>query len=172
MDRFWRFNSYLKTVFRERLLRGKSSVRTVTLSAAEREQRNGEIAFTMVRVGAGGIVIPHGLSQLLGGTRSIAAVALARNGFEPSLETTFFIILLELVGGICVTTGLFTRAFAGALAMEMWWVASAIWSDRSSANLGWEYARWEFPLFLGCLMFALTLRGGGRWSLDRMLGNA
>ena len=89
MDRFWRFNSYLKTVFRERHLRRKSSVRTVTLSAAEREQRNGEIAFTMVRVGAGGIVIPHGLSQLLGGTQSIAAAALARNGFEPSSDYFF-----------------------------------------------------------------------------------
>jgi uncharacterized membrane protein YphA (DoxX/SURF4 family) len=87
-------------------------------SADEREDRASDLAFTMIRVCAGGIVIPHGISQLMGGVQSMAVAALTQNGIEPSRKTAYLIILLELVGGICVLAGLFTRAFASALAIE------------------------------------------------------
>jgi putative oxidoreductase len=34
----------------------------------------------------------------------------------------------------------------------------------------WSRGGWEYPLFWGLIMFAIALRGGGPYSLDRKLG--
>jgi len=107
---FSQIKSYFRTVFspwRHRLDAG---------SLAEREERREVLSFTFLRLVAGGILIPHGVSQLFGANESIAALALAQSRFVPTANMVFMIIFLELIGGICITIGLFMRAFAGALA--------------------------------------------------------
>ena len=51
---------------------------------ATSEPERTEQALTMLRIIAGGFMIPHGISALTGGGQSMAVIALTRNGFEPS----------------------------------------------------------------------------------------
>ncbi|MDH4192296.1 MAG: hypothetical protein OEW21_19075 [Betaproteobacteria bacterium] len=37
-------------------------------------------------------------------------------------------------------------------------------------KLGWTGPGYEYPLMWGLVMFAVALRGGGAWSLDRRIG--
>jgi putative oxidoreductase len=59
--------------------------------------------------------------------------------------------------------GLATRVFAAVVAIEM-----AVITFVVMVRQGW--GRMEFPLLWGILMFAIALRGGRPWSLDRVIG--
>lgn len=131
-----------------------------------REQAD-NLAFTLLRIGAGIIVIPHGISQLTGGNDSVAQITLAQVGVAPSSMASYLIIYLELIGGVCLAVGFLTRIFASALAVEMMWVASIFWSNPLRSNS--EYEAWEFPLVLGIVLLLLAVQGGGPWSVDRFV---
>ena len=132
------------------------------------------LGFTILRIGAGAIVVRHGLSQLMGGEDSLAQSALTQLGVSASPVTGYLIVYLELIGGACVAVGLFTRAFSGALAVEMLWVASVFWSypyimSHSTSSVSSDYELWGFPLVLALVMVVVAVHGGDRWSIDRLL---
>jgi putative oxidoreductase len=65
--------------------------------------------------------------------------------------------------------GLFTRAFAAAIGIQFLVIAfHAHWPQ----GFGWNRpgGGWEYPLFWGLMWVAIGLRGGGPYSLDRVLG--
>jgi len=62
--------------------------------------------------------------------------------------------------------GLFTRFFAAAAAVEMLVITVLYWkAGFSLLNRGYEYT-----LLWGLICFAIALRGGGPYSLDRRIG--
>ena len=82
-------------------------------------------------------------------------------------EITFVLMLIEFVGGICITIGLFTRFWAAAAAVEMGVLTFYIyWGN----GYGWLARGYEYTLMWGLVLFAVALRGGGPLSLDRRLG--
>jgi putative oxidoreductase len=142
-----------------------------TLPMIGREQAD-NLAFTLLRVGAGIIVIPHGVSQLVGGSESFAQSALTQIGVSPSAFASYLIIYLELIGGACLAVGFLSSVFAVALAVEMLWVAAIFWSNPSGgdAEFGpWDFEPWEFPLVLAVVLLFVSLHGSGPWSIDRLL---
>jgi putative oxidoreductase len=74
---------------------------------------------------------------------------------------------LELVGGICLIVGLFTRFFAAALAIEMLIALFAVHFAKGYAAGGGGY---EYVLLIGAACFLFAIRGGGPYSIDRFLG--
>lgn len=79
------------------------------------------------------------------------------------------IFFLETAGAVCIILGLFTRAFALAVGIQFLiivlvahWGAGFAWSRPGGG--------WEYPLFWGLIVLAISLRGGGPYSLDRALG--
>src|SRR6516164_10697064 len=82
------------------------------------------IAETFVRIVIGVMFLMHGSGKLTAGPGAVAANMLAKNGLEPAILWAYVIIFLELVGGICLIIGLFTRFFAAALAISgfRWWL--------------------------------------------------
>lgn len=87
-------------------------------------------------------------------------------GFVPGslyAATTFSV---ELLGGIGILLGLFTRFFAAAVAIEMLVVFFAYWH----IGFPWLKGGYEYVLLWGLVSFAIALRGGGPYSLDRKLG--
>lgn len=82
-------------------------------------------------------------------------------------EITFVLMLIEFVGGLCIAAGLFTRFWAAAAAVEMAVLTFYIyWAN----GYGWLARGYEYTLLWGLVLFAVALRGGGPWSLDRRLG--
>jgi len=83
----------------------------------------------------------------------------------PQFDPVHNIVLafLEFVGGIAIAAGLFTRFFAAASAIELAIITFTVFWPRG-------YHGYEYTLWWGLVMFAIALRGGGPYALDRYLG--
>ena len=123
------------------------------------------LSWTLIRVTVGAMILPHGWPKLMAGVAATAQFALVKRGIEPAEPLAIVLILLETVGGLCVALGLFTRFFAAAIAIEMMVIAY-----QYLPKFGWTGPGYEYPLMWGLVMFAVALRGGGPWSLDRRIG--
>ncbi len=73
------------------------------------------------------------------------------------------VVILETIGAVCVILGLATRFFAAGIAIEMAVIAFVV-----KGSLG--FAQMELFVMFGIIFFAIALRGGGPYSLDRMIG--
>lgn len=82
-------------------------------------------------------------------------------------ELTFTLLIIELIGGACITVGAFTRFFAAAAAIEMAVITFYIYWGNGYA---WTARGYEYTLMWGLVLFAIALRGGGPWSVDRAIG--
>jgi putative oxidoreductase len=134
-----------------------------------------DLAWLIVRLTAGGMLLVHGIMKVLpmtekGFTATIEAFAagsMARRGIEPAMGAAYVVFFLETIGAVLLMLGLFTRFIAAALAIEF-----AVITFVAHWPAGFAAARggWEYPLFWGLIIFAIALRGGGPYSLDRKLG--
>jgi putative oxidoreductase len=97
----------------------------------------------------------------------VGANFMAKNGLEPGLAFAYAAMFLESVGGICIIIGLFTRFFAAALAIEM---ALALLFVHLPKGYSAGAGGYEYVLLIGIVMFAIAIRGGGPYSVDRMIG--
>jgi len=115
-------------------------------------------ALSVLRVVAALLFLEHGAQKLLGFPAS---------SFTPAMGSLPWIAgLLELVGGILLILGLFTRPVAFVLAGQMavaYWLVHAPMSA-FPANNGGDAA----ILFCGFFLY-LVFAGGGAWSLDDLL---
>src|ERR1700704_449337 len=77
-----------------------------------------ECAYVLLRVAAGLMLVPHVWPKLMAGPAAVASNVMVRRGVEPALLAAYLAIILEVVGAICITLGLFTRAVAALLVIE------------------------------------------------------
>ena len=112
---------------------------------------------SVLRIVTALIFIAHGTQKLFGFPAPPAS------GLPPALSLFWFGAILELVGGLLILLGLFTRPVAFVLAGEM---AVAYW--------GFHFPRNVYPVLNGgdaailyCFVFLyLSAAGPGPWSLD------
>ncbi len=125
-----------------------------------------QIGYALVRIVIGYILFMHGLNKV-GAGFSAEADYFAKAGFILPAACAFAVIFLETVGSFCVAIGLFTRFFAAAIAVEIGIMFLDVHLPRgfSAGKGGYEYV-----LLLGIVMFAIALRGGGAYSVDRLIG--
>jgi putative oxidoreductase len=115
------------------------------------------LAWPVARFACGFHLIVHGWGKILrGGTVTGSTLAFG-----------IFLTFIEFVGGICITVGLFTRFFAAAVAIEMAYLTFVQYWPK---GYGWRTDGYEYVLMWGILSFAIALRGGGPWSVDRKIG--
>jgi putative oxidoreductase len=75
--------------------------------------------------------------------------------------------VLEVVGGLLILVGLFTRPTAFILSGEM---AVAYWQFHFVPSAFWPVQNQGQPAVLFCFIFLyMAARGGGDWSLDALL---
>ena len=98
----------------------------------------------------------------------MAAGVLSKNGIEPAILWAYVIIFLELVGGVCLIIGLFTRFFAAALAIEMLVALLFVHVTKGYAASGGGY---EYVLLIGAACFLIAIRGGGLVDAIVLIGN-
>lgn len=125
------------------------------------------VAETFVRVVVGIMFLMHVSVKFKIGAAAVAAHILAKNGIEPALMWAYVIMFLELVGGVCLLVGLFTRFFAAAFAIEMLVALLFVHLPKGYAVGGGGY---EYVLLIGAVCFAIAVRGGGLYSVDRLVG--
>jgi putative oxidoreductase len=125
-----------------------------------------ELAYALLRVAAGLMLIPHVWPKLMAGPTAVAANVMARRGLEPSLFFAYAAIVFELAGIVLVTLGLFTRIIALLLVIEFLFIVYV-----HSASGGWAASTQgaEFPFLWLVVWIVVLVRGGGPYSLDARL---
>ncbi|MEP7030794.1 MAG: DoxX family protein, partial [Pseudolabrys sp.] len=125
------------------------------------------VAATLVRFVVGVMFLMHVWGKFNAGAARIAG-GFGSNYHLPMPELFAYTAMgLELVGGVCLIIGLFTRFFAAALAVEMG-IALIV------AHLPKGYAAgtggYEYVLLIGVVLLAIAMRGGGPYSVDAKIG--
>ena len=129
-----------------------------------------EYAEPILRIGVGAILIPHGMQKLFGAFGGMGltnnAALFERLGYTPGMFWGTLVGCTELVGGILLVLGLFTR-FAAAAVLIFMIVAIKF---TSAKGFFWSAGGYEYPLLIGICALFFLIRGGGQCSLDRMIG--
>lgn len=125
------------------------------------------IAATFLRIVVGIMFLMHVNTKFHLGADAVAANVFSKNGVEPALMWVYVVMFLELVGGICLIVGLFTRFVAAALAIEMLVALIFVHLPKGYPAAAGGY---EYVLLIGAVCFVFAIRGGGPYSIDRLLG--
>ena len=122
----------------------------------------------LVRATAGLMLVPHGWGKLFteGAVEGLAG-GLTKLGLEPAYPLALYIALLELVGGLMLALGLFTRLIAS---LVVGFMAVAAFHVHWGNGFLWIQKGFEYPLFWGLVCIAIVIRGGGPMSLDAKMG--
>jgi putative oxidoreductase len=123
------------------------------------------ISWLVIRVTIGFVLVMHGWPKVLPGPSSFA-LRYVQMGLSPGEVWAWADTLIEVVGGVAIILGLFTRFFAAAVAIQM----AIIMMVYLPNGFAWTNRGYEFVLMWGLVSFAIALRGGGPYSLDRRIG--
>jgi len=123
------------------------------------------LAWPVVRIAVGWNLLVHGWGKVTRGPSAFVR-AFVEQGFDPALPWIWGGLIIEFGGGIALILGLFTRFFAAAAAVEMLIISVLYWKN----GFGWLNRGYEYTLLWGLVCFAIALRGGGPYSVDRKLG--
>ena len=120
-----------------------------------------------MRATAGLMLLPHGIPKVFSrASRHSRPRSLARRGIEPALPLAYVVAFLETIGGVVHRA----RPVHALLRRGG--------RDRDGGHhlvylpqgFGWTNRGYEYALMWGLIMFAIALRGGGPYSLDRRIG--
>ena len=125
-----------------------------------------DVGRLLLRLSAGGFLLPHGLGKLLGwfggpGLGGFAA-ELQHFGLPTAAPMPLLLAATQTLAGALVALGLFTRAAAvvatGFLAVTVVLNIENGWF--------WMHGGIEYPLLWALATLVVALLGAGRWSLD------
>ena len=133
-------------------------------SAPALAERNADIAAFVLRVSTGIWFLVHGLIKLLVFTPSGTAGYFQSIGLPGILGP--LTMLAEILGGLALIAGIFTRQVALALAAVL---LAAAWFGHGGAGFTFSNpgGGWEYPVLWAVTMVVLALLGDGAWSLGR-----
>jgi putative oxidoreductase len=128
------------------------------------------VSYPMMRIVTGALLLPHGsqkLFGLFGGDINQTAAFFAKVGIEPALPLSYVTGCIEFFGGLLLVLGLLTRIAAASVVAIM---AVAILSVHLAHGYFWTSLGFEYPLMWALFALAIFIHGGGKFSLDRVIG--
>lgn len=126
----------------------------------------GDWAPLFLRIAIGLVFFMHGYQKLGMGVEGVAGF-LGSLGFPAATFFAVVLIAVELIGGLALILGVWTR-FAAALGVIVSVVA--LFSVHISKGFFISNGGYEFILLILAVMLALTIAGAGKYSVDRHLG--
>ena len=125
----------------------------------------------LLRVTAGAFLIPHGAQKLFGafggyGLEATGQFFQTQLGFANGYLAALGAGSVEVFGGLLLALGLFTRFAAGAVVVFL----SVAMTFHFSNGFIWTDSGWEYPVFWTIIVLMFVVRGGGQYSLDRLIG--
>ncbi len=124
------------------------------------------LSWPIVRVAVGWNLLVHGSNKLWAGPSAAALKGFGDQGFFPPELWFWLSASNEALSGAAIILGLFTQFFGATAAIELL-VITVLYRDNGFA---WMHRGYEYVLLWGLVCFAVALRGGGPYSLDRLIG--
>jgi putative oxidoreductase len=123
------------------------------------------LAPTLIRVAMGLIIIPHGFGKLFLNDAVPASRNFVNFGWAYPLAWAYFVGCVEFFGGILLVLGLWTRAAALAIAIQMAVIVFAVlWPSWFWGQRGMEYA-----MLMMIVCISILWRGSGPYALDNLM---
>jgi putative oxidoreductase len=116
----------------------------------------------LLRIVCGAILLPPGWAKLRGPLFERDVALFHQLGLEPAVPLMRFITALELVGGAFLIIGFLTRPIALIVSVEMLVICFAVDIPNGRG--------YSFTLLWAAVAFSIFIRGGGKLSVDRMIG--
>ncbi len=123
-------------------------------------------SYAFMRFCAGAVLVPHGVQKIMTDWAAKGTENIAKAGLPFPEILAYLTIFSESVAATCLALGLFTRVAAVMLWIQMsviitvfQWKFGYFWTNRGI----------EFALLWWLLFTAIMFRGGGKYSLDRLL---
>ena len=131
-------------------------------------QRFSPFSYAFMRFATGAVLVPHGVQKVLNVPISKFAPNIAAKGLPFAEALAYLAYFAESAAAACLAIGLLTRIAAAMIGIEMLvivfffqWQFGYFWTTR-----GYEYALLWLLLCIG-----IFFKGGGRYSIDRIIGN-
>ena len=126
-------------------------------------------ALPILRVAMGLILIPHGCQKFFGWFGGLGFERFNqlfdKLGYHPGVAYTVIAGTVELVGGICLVLGLFTRV--ASLFLVIFMIFGAHFT--SQKGFFWTQGGAEYSLLILVVGLVFLIRGGGNCSLDQKM---
>jgi putative oxidoreductase len=119
------------------------------------------VTYAVLRAAFGIILLTHGWPKLLGNAHGKMADPF---GTTAMLVQSKLGLPFPVFFAYCVT-GLLTRIIAPVVAIEMAMICLVFWPTWAWLDRGMEYA-----FLMGLVALHISMRGGGHYSIDRLLG--
>jgi len=148
---------------------------TVLKSARALFSTEGKTSTLLLRLGLGAVFFPHGAQKVLGwfgGYGFEGAMGFFTGTMHIPAVFAFLAILAEFGGSLALLTGLFTRAAAFGIAVNMA-VAVAMVHWQNGFFMNWfgnqKGEGFEYHLLAITAAVVLMIAGGGKFSADRAI---
>ncbi len=130
-------------------------------------ERCSPYSYALMRFATGAILVPHGIQKILNTPIAKFAPNIAAKGLPFAEALAYLTYFAESAAAACLAIGLFTRIAAAVVGIEMLvivvlfqWQFGYFWTNRG----------YEFALLWLLLCIAIFFKGGGRYSVDRLIG--
>jgi len=132
-------------------------------------KRLAPLSYAWLRITLALMYLPGGIDKLFeGGAARIAAGNITALGyFKPVMVWAWTVAGLEFFGAILLALGLFTRPVAFAFVAELLVIAFGIMLPRGAF---WTTGGAEVALLMAFAAIGFVFGGGGRYSVDRVIG--
>ena len=121
----------------------------------------------LLRFVAGFNMAMHGWVHVNADTAETAAY-FSGEGYEPGLFWAYAVTLTEFAGGIMLAAGFLTRIAAIPILL---FLATAV-SYHMQNGFYWNDGGLEYPLMWAVVTLVFLVKGGGKLSIDHMLGKS
>jgi putative oxidoreductase len=112
-------------------------------------------------------LLPHGIQKVLTVPISRFAPNIAAKGLPFAEGLAYLTYFAESVAAACLAIGLFTRIAAAIVGLEMLVIVLLF---QWQFGYFWTVRGYEFALLWLLLCIAIFFKGGGRYSIDRLIG--
>lgn len=144
-----------------------AGIRLLIPSLGHVYRRFSRYSYAFMRFSTGVVLVPHGVQKVLYLPFDKFAANIAAHGLPASLLLTYLTVFTELVAAAFLAVGLLTRIAALMIWIEM---AVIITTFQSQFGYFWTNRGFEYALLWLLLCTGIVFRGGGRYSLDRLIG--